>query len=138
MKKILCAVDGSLASIHAAKKALQLAAPFGARVTLIHVTPPTILPGDVPMAPVPELRESELARGAAVLAEVVKNLGNPAVETKNALGPPAEIVSDLAVDQGFDLVVVGNKGRNAVTRVLLGSTADRLVHICTKPVLVVR
>ena len=138
MKKILCAVDGSLASIHAAKKALELAGPFGARVTLIHVTPPTILPGDVPMAPVPELRESELARGAAVVADVIRQLGSPVVDTKNLLGPPAEVVSDLASEQGFDLVVVGNKGRNAVTRVLLGSTADRLVHICQKPVLVVR
>ncbi len=138
MKKILCAVDGSLASIHAAKQALSLAGPFGASVTLIHVTPPTILPGDVPMAPIAELRESELARGAAVLADVVKGLGAPKVETKNVLGPPAEVISDTADEGGFDLVVVGNKGRNAVSRVLLGSIADRLVHICKRPVLVVR
>ena len=138
MKKILCAVDGSLASVHAAKMALSLAGPLGATVTLVHVTPPTILPGDVPMAPIAELRESELARGAAVLADVVKSLGAPKVETKNLLGPPAEVMSDLADDGGYELVVVGNKGRNAVSRVLLGSIADRLVHICKRPVLVVR
>jgi len=34
-------------------------------------------------------------------------------------------------------VVVGSRGRGAVTRVLLGSVADRLVHICKIPVLVV-
>ena len=138
MKKILVAVDGSLASIHASKQALELASAFGAKVTLAHVTPPTILPGDVPMAPIAELRESELARGAAVLVDVAKALAPAKVETKNLLGPPAEVLSDLAMDEQYDLVVVGNKGRNAVTRVLLGSVADRLVHICKRPVLVVR
>ena len=59
MKKIMAAVDGSLASIHAAKKAVELAEALGAEVTLVHVTPPTILPGDVPIAPVAELREAE-------------------------------------------------------------------------------
>lgn len=138
MKKILVAVDGSTASIHAAKKALELASALGGRVTLVHVTPPTILPGDVPIAPISDLRESELARGAATLADVQKQLGAVQCETRNLLGPPAEVMSDLAVSDGFDLVVVGNKGKNAVTRVLLGSVADRLVHICLKPVLVVR
>jgi nucleotide-binding universal stress UspA family protein len=139
MKKIMCAVDGSLASIHAANKAMELAGSLGAKVTLIHVTPPTILPGDVPMAPIAELRESELARGAAVLQEVVKALGGGVkVETKNLLGPPAEMISDAALEDGCEMVVVGNKGRNAVSRVLLGSVADRLVHICKRPVLVVR
>lgn len=138
MKKILCAVDGSLASVHAAKQAVEIATAFGAKLTLVHVTPPTILPGDVPIAPIAELRESELARGAAVLADILKALGNPKIETRNLLGPPAEVVSDTALDDGYDLVVVGNKGRNAVSRVLLGSVADRLVHICKRPVLVVR
>jgi nucleotide-binding universal stress UspA family protein len=138
MKKILVAVDGSLASIHAAKAAVELADALSARVTLVHVTPPTVLPGDVPIAPIAELRESELARGAALLEDVQKVLEGVEVDTKNLLGPPAEVIADAAMDEAFDLVVVGNKGRNAVSRVLLGSVADRLVHICKRPVLVVR
>ncbi len=35
-------------------------------------------------------------------------------------------------------VVVGAKGHNMASRVLLGSVADRLTHICSKPVTVVR
>jgi nucleotide-binding universal stress UspA family protein len=137
MKKILAAVDGSLPSIHAAKMALELAQATGASLTLIHVTPSVILPGDVMLTPMPNLREAELAYGAGILKDVTGVL-NGKVESLNLLGSPAEVIADTAMDEGFDLVVVGNKGRGAVSRVLLGSIADRLTHICKRPVLVVR
>ena len=138
MKKILAAVDGSIASIHAAKKAVELAQATQAAVTLVHVSPPTVLPGDVPMAPMVELRDAELARGARILDDVARTLEGAKVARLNLLGPPAEVIADAAMDDDFDLVVVGNKGRGAVSRVLLGSVADRLVHICKRPVMVVR
>jgi nucleotide-binding universal stress UspA family protein len=97
VKKILVAVDGSLASIHAAKRAVELGEALGATVTLAHVTPPTILPGDVPIAPIAELREAELARGASVLQDVAKAIERPHVKTLNLLGPPAEVISDTAM-----------------------------------------
>lgn len=138
MKKVLAAVDGSPASIHAAKKALEVASALKGELTLIHVTPPTVMPGDMPFAPVADLREMELAKGAEVLKDVAATLERKDVKLLNVLGPPAEIISDTALDEGFDLVVVGNKGRGAVSRVLLGSVADRLVHICKRPVMIVR
>jgi nucleotide-binding universal stress UspA family protein len=138
VKKIMVAVDGSAASIHAAKKALELSKALMAEVILIHVTPPTILPGDVPIAPIAELREAELARGESILNDVKRTLEGARLKTMNLLGSPAEVVADAAIDENVDLVIVGNKGRSAVSRVLLGSVADRLVHICKKPVMVVR
>jgi nucleotide-binding universal stress UspA family protein len=137
MKKILAAVDGSIPSIHAARLGLELARAMGATLTLIHVTPSVILPGDVALTPLPNLREAELAYGAGVLQDVAVVLEGK-VERLNLLGSPAEVIADTAMDQGFDLVVVGNKGRGAVSRVLLGSVADRLTHISKRPVLVVR
>lgn len=135
MKKILAAVDGSLASIHAAQKALELATGLSAELTLIYVSEPGMLPGDIGV--VPELREAEAAFGAAILRDVQKVLDRE-VRIRNLRGAPAEVIADLAMDEGFDFVVVGNKGRGAVTRMLLGSVADRLVHICKRPVMVVR
>jgi nucleotide-binding universal stress UspA family protein len=35
-------------------------------------------------------------------------------------------------------VLVGDRGRHGVTRMLLGSVADRVVHLCRRPVIVVR
>jgi nucleotide-binding universal stress UspA family protein len=138
MKKILAAVDGSVASIHAAKKALELCDAMKCELTLIHVAPPSVMPGEVAFAPMPDLRAAELSRGANILKDVQKALERSDVKTMNSLGSPAELISDLAHDENFDLVVVGNKGRGAVSRMLLGSVADRLVHICKRPVMVVR
>jgi nucleotide-binding universal stress UspA family protein len=138
MKKILAAVDGSLSSVHAAKKAWELAKALDAELTLVHVEPPSVLPGDMPIAPMVDLRQAELARGAEVLKNIAAALETKTVKSLNLLGSPAETISDKAIDDDYELVVVGNKGRGAVSRVLLGSVADRLVHICKRPVMVVR
>jgi nucleotide-binding universal stress UspA family protein len=53
--------------------------------------------------------------------------GNPAVETVNA-----------AKSEGADLLVVGTHGRSALTHLLLGSVAEKIVRTATCPVLTVR
>lgn len=138
MKKLLAAVDGSPPSLHAVRMAQELAGAMGGEVTLIHVTPSVIVAGDLPLTPLPNLQEAELAYGARILKEVNEKLGGTPLPTLNLLGAPAEVIADAAESKGFDLIVVGNKGKGAVSRVLLGSVADRLTHISKKPVLVVR
>ena len=102
MKKILVAVDGSIPAIHAAKKGLELAKPFNAAVTLVHVTPPTVWPGDAALAPVTDMREAELAHGASILKAVSSALEGAKVATMNLLGPPAEVIADIAIDEDYD------------------------------------
>lgn len=140
MNRILAAVDGSEASVHAAKAAINLASKVGAQVTLVHVTappPPTMFPPEVPLTVVADTRDAEMKQGQSLLDSVAQQL-QVSVEKRNLWGPVAEMLADLAVDESYDLVVVGNTGRNAVSRMLLGSVADRLVHICQRPVMVVR
>ncbi|MDP3503966.1 MAG: universal stress protein [Myxococcales bacterium] len=140
MKKILVAVDGSDASLKGVKAAFELAEPLGAQVTLVTVVPPIILPGDAPWAPMDEINRAELQRAERVLSETLAALQRSAldVSTQVLLGPIAETLSQLAQTEDFDLVVVGSTGKGAVTRVLVGSVADRLIHTCLKPVLVIR
>jgi len=137
MRKVLVAVDGSEASVHGAQAALKVAQPFGAEVILIFVVPPMLLPGDAPWAPIDEIHEAEERRGERVLHETVAKLGNPKVRTLVKIGPPAETIAEVAEAEEVDMVAVGSTGKGAVKRLLVGSTADRLVHICTRPVLVV-
>lgn len=137
MKRILVAVDGSDASVRAARFSLALAGEQGAAVTLAYVVPPMIVPGDAPWAPVTEIRAEDQRRGLRLLDEILAALDRPAADTLVRIGPPAETLADTAACEGFDLIVVGSSGKGAVKRLLVGSTADRLVHISPRPVLVV-
>jgi nucleotide-binding universal stress UspA family protein len=59
-------------------------------------------------------------------------------QTELLEGHPVETLAQRASEQDVDMVVVGHRGRGAVARALLGSVADGLVQVCSKPVLVVR
>jgi nucleotide-binding universal stress UspA family protein len=137
MKHVIVAVDGSEPSLKGARTALEYAQPFGAKVTLVYVVAPAVMPGDAPWAPLDELHQAELARGQQLLGKAVEALGSPTVSCMVKLGPPAETIAQIAEAQAADMVVVGSRGLGAVKRLLVGSVADRLVHVCTRPVLVV-
>ncbi len=137
MKKILAAVDGSDASMHAIRKALEIADAMGGELTLAHVVPHVFVPAEVPFDS-GRLVEEALRGGELLLTETAKELGRPAMSRVCLKGAPGEALAEFADSGNFDLVVVGSKGRGAVSRMLVGSTTDRLVHICRKPVLVVR
>lgn len=53
-------------------------------------------------------------------------------------GSPSEQIVDLATSEHADLVVMGTHGRGGVSRVLLGSVADRVIRFVPCPVPTVR
>ena len=75
-----------------------------------------------------ELRDAaRQLQAAGVAAQAVEKAGNPAAT-----------IIETAESGGYDLVVVGVRGRHAIARFLFGSTADRVARHATTPVLVVR
>ena len=137
MKKIFVAIDGSEPAIHAARMALDFASKTGGEVTLVHVIPNLMIPSEVPFA-TGELAEDVMKNGELLLEHAAKELGQPNLRRICLNGTPAERLTDLAEEESADLIVIGSKGRGAVSRMLIGSTTDRLIHISKKPVLVVR
>lgn len=140
MKRILVGVDGSEPSMKAAQLAAEIAIRFGARVTLAYVVPRLLLPPDAYGLTVADVEQEHRVFGEKLLAHALTRLGESGVQVDTVVlnGPPAEGLAESAQAIGVDLVVVGSRGRGAVARMLLGSVTDRLVHICPKPVLVVR
>ena len=140
MKRILVGVDGSEASMKAAQLAAEIAIRFGARVTLAYVVPRLLLPPDAYGLTVADVEQEHRVFGEKLLAHALTRLGESGVQVDTVVlsGPPAEGLAESAQAVDVDLVVVGSRGRGAVARMLLGSVTDRLVHICPKPVLVVR
>lgn len=140
MKTILVAVDGSEPSLKGARMAVPLAKAVGARVELVYVIPPVLLPPSVYGDTIARLEESNQVVAKEILAKAAASVAEVGGESDSVMvhGAPAEAIADLAQAERVWGIVVGAKGHNVVARVLLGSTTDRLVHICAKPVLVVR
>ena len=133
-------VDGSEPAQRAARYAADLAGKLGARLLLVHVVPSVAMPADV-IGFGEQLLQANRLRGEALLDLTRNQLERPGLVVDKRLadaGSPAEVLSDVAAELGAELVVVGSTGQGTVTRLLLGSAADRLVHICPVPVLIVR
>lgn len=140
MKKILVGADGSEQSLHAVRMAAELASKCDAKLVLFHVIFPNLLSPAVYPDLVKQLEKEEQAAAERLLADVVTKAGlaGLAPEKQIVMGAAAEAMADAAMADDVWMVVVGSRGKNAASRVLLGSVSDRLIHICKKPVLVVR
>ena len=137
MKRIIVAVDGSEAAMHAARTALEIAKATQGEVTLVYIVTQPFVPTEVAFAS-GQMTEDAVKMGELMLEQAAQKLGQPAIRRLCLTGPAAETLADLAESEKADLLVVGSKGRGAVSRVLIGSTTDRVVHISKRPVLVVR
>jgi nucleotide-binding universal stress UspA family protein len=135
---ILVAVDGSADAAKALDCALALAELLDARVVALAVE------GRLPayaasLGEVEEVRREKDAFFERVLQDAVDQASarGVALETARVLGHAAEVISRYARAHGHDLVVVGHRG-HFLGDYLLGSTADRVAHHASCPVMIVR
>jgi universal stress protein A len=136
-KNILAPTDLSEPSKSAIKTAVALARMCGAKLTLLHVVQmPVCCSFDAP----PDMNEiTDQARES--LNDLARTFPpDVSVEKIVRLGscePAAEIV-EKANDISADLIVIATHGYSGLKRVLLGSTAERVVRHAQCPVLIVR
>ncbi len=137
MKRILVAIDGSQQAAAALQVGADLARRLGGELRIVHALPRYDGAADPWFEPFVKAAEDN-ARRMLDLAVSGCGLAAGKVSSQILRGSPAEGVADEAERWPADLVVVGSRGQHAVARVLMGSVSDRLVHICPRPVLVVR
>lgn len=140
MQSILVAVDGSPHSLEGVREAAMLAKGMGFKLELVNVLPAILLAPAVYAETIAKLEQGNREVAQEHLEKAKKLATELGVEATTVIlsGAPAEALADLAQAERVWGVVIGAKGHGAVKRVLLGSVTDRLVHICNKPVLVVR
>ena len=141
MKRIVVGIDGSEQGWLALAKAAELARATGATLQIAHVSPSAspFAEGDYQVAGGGWVEAQEnYAQG--LLREAVSRVKDSGIEVDaiSKTGSPAESLAQLAGRDDVTMAVVGHRGRNLVTRLLVGSVADRLVQISPKPVLVIR
>jgi len=140
--RVLCGIDFSSCSEHALKHAAAVARWYGAQLRTLHVfalaPPVTMLP---PLASPPPVFTLTAADRQQVLAHM-RQLGAAAgagdaepvlCESPNVA---AEIL-DQALAWPADLVVLGSHGYSGLTRLVLGSVAEKAIRLLRCPVLIV-
>lgn len=141
-RRILHPTDFSRASAPALRRAVALARACRAPLVLLHVmTPPSPFLGEgaLPRSYADLLnlaRRSARRRLAAALARVRRV--RVRAQAIFAEGLPADEILRAARRARADLIVMGTHGRTGVSRVFLGSVAERVVRESRCPVLTVR
>jgi nucleotide-binding universal stress UspA family protein len=145
---IVVGVDGSSSSKSAVQWAAHEAGMRKQPLTLVHVVvtpswgPTPWLLADTPL-PLPAEEDPALEEtGQKVLAEAVKIAEDtaedgvhPEINSKLYFSVPVSTLVNLS--RQAHLVVVGRRGRNALTRILLGSVSNGLLHHAHCPVAVI-
>jgi universal stress protein A len=142
LTRILCPVDFSEPSDVAVRWAADLAAQFGAALTLLHVyqDPAFVLPDGGVLMPQPDVLAQVLAGANERLARVKQDAmarGAQRVDTVALQGVPWAEIKRLATEGEYSMIVIGTHGRTGIKHVLLGSVAERVARHGPCPVLVV-
>lgn len=147
IEHVLVPIDGSPESAAAVDDALVLAAARHASLSLLRVITPPYLVGrrDPDDDEEPELDPSALQerrREAELYVDMfVDQLRARGIDVSGKVtlstDPAAEIL-DEARDQGADMIVLSTHARRGLTRLLLGSVADRVLRGAAVPVLLCR
>lgn len=136
--KILIPTDGSEYTKEAIKKGLELAKVLDAEVMALYVVDQTSFinfPMDSTIVSVYSLLEKEGKDAVEFVKSEGAKLGlNVNVKIEEG-SPPRKI---LETSKQHDLIVMGTLGRTGVSKLLLGSVAEKVVRFAECPVLVVR
>jgi len=138
IRKILIATDGSEYTKEAVSAGLHFAKTLGADVTALYVIDQTSFvsfPIDSSIVSVYSLLENEGKRAVEDVKKEGETMGVK-VETIVAEGSPTRKIVETSAD--FDLVVLGTLGRSALSKLFMGSVAERVTRYASCPVLVVR
>lgn len=126
-KRVLVATDGSRHSATAVGAAGHLAKQAGLPVTVVSIV----------TASHSAARRREAEQAVATAVQQLNDMGI-AAEGKTPEGRPDEAIVNAAEAVGADLIVVGSHGRTGLERILLGSTAERVLDQSSCAVLVIK
>jgi nucleotide-binding universal stress UspA family protein len=139
--KILLPIDGSAASLDAARQAVRMVqGGLRASLVLANVQEPATL-YEMLLAHDPEVIEQVSAKAGLHLLEPAQALVRAAgveYEIEVASGDPAHTLVDILENFGCDMVVMGARGMGTLRSALLGSVSHEVLYAAKVPVLIVK
>jgi nucleotide-binding universal stress UspA family protein len=149
--KILIAIDDSNIAEHAAAYGFDIARKFDAKVGLVNIVEPAMLPPISSTAdPIMGLPVEGTAMESVELLDIQKNKSEDIVnQTVQKLGVGLEVthfnefgatvdgIIKCSKEFGADLIVIGTHNRTGLDRFLMGSVSEHVIRHSEIPVLVV-
>ncbi len=144
IKHLLIATDGSELADKALVYGLELARALQAQATVVTVTEPWVdlAPAEVSIAfPVEEYEKGAEQRAENILSKAsarasAARVSCDVIHVKDQ--HPAEGIIETARKRGCDLIVMASHGRRGISRMVLGSQANKVVAQSSVPVLIWR
>ena len=144
-KRIMVAVDGSQTADQALQEAISLATELQAQLRIVHAVDIVNINLGAEFPNSSEISDAMTKNGREILrkAEAVARAAGISVETRlieiDTMGHriPEMIAAD-AEAWPADLIVICTHGRRGLSHLILGSVAEGVVRVATKPVLLIR
>jgi len=143
---ILVPTDASAAARTASSHAVDLAALCEAEIHALHVIDTDAMTHTVRSTTITQLEAGQLdehpeayTRAKNATHDVVATANEAGVEATQSIaaGRPHTEIIEYARTNDIDLIVMGSRGHSGVSRLLLGSTTQRVIKKTSIPVLVV-
>ncbi|HUZ88588.1 MAG TPA: universal stress protein [Candidatus Acidoferrales bacterium] len=137
--RLLACVDGSRASMEAARVAIDLAKRWNSVLRALYVVETNERDSEIDGTPDAGLTARLHDSGRAILAHVAEMGAAAGVAVVQGLleGVPFDAIIDDARAWKADLIIMGRTGRTGPGRALLGSEAERVLEFTDRPVLIV-
>jgi len=141
MKNPLIPIDGSPAALRALAFALHvLRERTDVRVHVLNVQAPMLHPWPGKLVS-PDMIAAELRSDGAKLlvqAETMALAAGMACVPQVRIGATGEEIAAYAAEHGCDAIVMGTRGMGAVAGLVMGSVAQKVVHLASVPVALVK
>jgi len=144
-KRILVAVDGSDTANLALHEAIKLAGELHAQLRIVHAVDTVNINLGAEYYDSSSISDALTKGGREILrkAELVAREAGISVETRlieiDTLGHRIpEVIAADAESWPADLIVICTHGRRGLSHLFLGSVAEGVVRVATKPVLLIR
>jgi nucleotide-binding universal stress UspA family protein len=137
-ERILVATDGSERSRAAVRKGIEIARACGSALHVIYVIDESAFTsGQADVIP-EDLYLNLQAEGESAVGQAKRIAEGMQVNAHVLSGKPAQVITGFAARNGVDLIVVGSLGKTGLERLLLGSTAEKIIRTAGCMVLVVK
>jgi len=133
---LVIATDGSRYSKAAAAKAIDFAKSYGGELRVVSVV-------DVPpefYAEAPDALDEMIAKAKSHTKDLKTQAESAGIKAETFVGEGEayKLISDLAIKEKANTIIIGSHGRTGLKRLLMGSVTEKVIGHAPCPVLVAR